>query len=189
MTWFWALHAPFIKKIYLRAVIIYFPNRHIVKSMTLKKDCVPQANYFWVEAKNLSAPGRKNWNPSPSGKETPPPFKFFTLFTCDYVWNQGNCPKWLDRSKGITFQIIKGYYIFRYEIGSANSQFLMYQIYWTFRAAGCILFTVYTVYRLLLIMVWKRVIEINEELCIRIIKLSTYGICVTGSVYMIPGHR
>ena len=86
-------------------------------------------------------------------------------------------------------QTIKGYYIFRYEIGSANSQFLMYQIYWTFRAAGIILFTVYTVYRLLLIMVWKRVIEINEELSIRIIKLSTYGICVTGSVYMIPGYR
>ena len=72
MTWFWALHTPFIKKIYLRAVIIYFPNRHIVKSMTLKKDCVPQANYFWVEAKNLSAPGRKNWNPSPSERKPHP---------------------------------------------------------------------------------------------------------------------
>ena len=69
------------------------------------------------------------------------------------------------------------------------TKFFVLRVYWAVEGAMLYLFTLYTIYRVMLIFVWKRIIEINEELALRIITMSVYGVTSTATFFMIPGHR
>ena len=56
-------------------------------------------------------------------------------------------------------------------------------------ASLAILSNVYSVYRLLQVVVWKRVIEINEGIAIRSITITIYCISAWLCGIMIPGLR
>ena len=76
MAWFWALRTPFIKKKFAcDAVIIYFPKKHIVKSITLQRIACRRQIFFCVQGE--LTPWREKLTPLPLRKGTSTPLLDF----------------------------------------------------------------------------------------------------------------
>ena len=64
-----------------------------------------------------------------------------------------------------------------------------FKMYWTVTGSVFLLMTIYTLYRVILVTVLKRVIEIDEDLMLRIITISVFGVMATTMICLIPGYR
>ena len=64
-----------------------------------------------------------------------------------------------------------------------------FKFFWIAEGSWLILFTIYTLYRVVLIVWLKRVIEINEDIILRIITVSVFGIMGYSIFCLVPGIK
>ena len=62
-------------------------------------------------------------------------------------------------------------------------------MYWMTEGSMFVLITIYTLYRVTLNIVLKRIIKINEEIILRSIIISVFGAMAIAMVWLIPGYR
>ena len=77
----------------------------------------------------------------------------------------------------------------RYDVGNYTMKVGAIKLYWVIEGSIFVLMTIYTLYRVTLIAVLKRVVEINEDLMLRIITISVFGFVGYGVMSIVPGYR
>ena len=66
---------------------------------------------------------------------------------------------------------------------------MIFKMHWIVEGSLFVFLTIYTVYRVTLVVVLKRVIEINEDIMLRIITISVFGVMASAVFCLIPGYK
>ena len=66
---------------------------------------------------------------------------------------------------------------------------MIFKMHWIVEGSLFVFLTIYTVYRVTLVVVLKRVIEINEDIMLRIITISVFGVMASAVFCLVPGYK